>query len=213
MRVLIPQTLFLMFLAFGSVISILSIWLTTDWLCTSGLYFLNRNPQFLSFFTSFCYFGIGTSFLYIYFTKLRPFLYIGCSFSLIAAIINFYSGLHWILSPDFFFSQLEDKWATNINSAYLTPLQHKLRCCGFKMVHDFPGDQCSETDKSPCLRMLISTYSSSLISCGALCVINSGINMFMSALFLLSWRQITKRKKAIKLDKVKLSNRNPNLYL
>ncbi|KAI5529852.1 hypothetical protein TVAGG3_0329560 [Trichomonas vaginalis G3] len=80
------------------------------------------------------------------------------------------------------------------------------------MVHDFPGDLCSETDKSPCLRVLISTYSSSLRSCGAFSVINAGIHMFMVALLYLSCKQILKKKK-VKLQTQNIPTRTANSML
>ena len=197
MRLFRPLTLYLLLLLMATSINCISIKLTREWLIDSGLIYLSQLPQFLAFFTCFCSFGMAVSFVYFYFTKLKSIFYIGSSISLIASVINFYYGMVWLLSPELFLSSLEDVWSKNINTAKLTPLQHKLRCCGFKMIHDVPGDSCTETDKNPCLRMLISTYSSSVRSCGAFCLISAGAHAFLIALFYLTIKQLLKKKKIV----------------
>ena len=180
-----------------TTINCFSIKLTREWLIDSGIIYLNQIPQYIAFFTCFCSFCMFLSFIYFYFTKIKSIFYIGSAISFIAAIFNFYYGMVWLLSPEVFLGSLERVWSENINSAKLTPIQHKLRCCGFKMIHDVPGDTCTETDKNPCLRMLISTYSSSVRSCGAFCIINAGAHAFLIALFFHTIKQLMKKKKMI----------------
>ena len=197
MRLFRPLTLYLLLLLMATCINVTSIKLTRDWLIDSGIIYLTQLPQNLALFTCFCYFGMALSFLFFFFTKIQSIFYIGAALSLIASIINFYYGMYWLLSPEQFLSSLENTWSNSINTAKLTPIQHKLRCCGFKMIHDVPGDSCTESEKNPCLRMLISTYSSSVRSCGAFCLINAGAHAFLIALLYLSIKQLIKKKRPV----------------
>ena len=192
-----PLPFYILLLLMASTINCISIKLTREWLMNSGIIYLSQFPQLLSYFTCFCSFCMAISFMYFYFTKIKSIFYIGSSFSLIAAVLNFYFGMIWLLSPEVFLSSLEEKWNKSINTAILTPIQHKLRCCGFKMIHDVPGDICTESDKNPCLRMLLSTYSSSVRSCGAFCLISAGAHSFLFALFFLTIKQLLKKKRVV----------------
>lgn len=175
----------------------LTIYLTDDWLAESGIVYLTQFPLYLAFITSFGFFFMGVTFLFYYFTKIKFMFYLGASVSFISVAINFYKGMVWLLSPEQFFLSLENQWVQYINTARLVPIQHKLRCCGFRMIHDVPGDMCRSSDKNPCYRILVNHYSANVRSCGAFALICAGAHAFLIVLFFMSTQQLMLKSRII----------------
>lgn len=178
--------------------SVFSIFVVHYWMYESGIIYLTTHPLYLTYFTTFCLFLMlfGLVFLYRYDEKL--FLPLEIIFSGLYIAANVLTGFQWLMNPHEFFLELSEPWSKMINTAITSVLQHRLHCCGYKMVHEDISDTCSSSTKVPCMRVLTNVYSHNIRSCGALSLIQACAGLMIASLTILSVRQ--KREKQHRSD-------------
>ena len=151
----------------GSVSSIIS----ESWLVDSGLFLLVKTPKYLpllSVFTFLLLFSAITEYL-LYKTKIL--FYMQILFSFIILIIEIYFGFVWMTNPTKFFDKIHDKWATSINTELLSPVQFKMKCCGFYKVNEFKDDNCTDSKKNACFSSLNHAFNLNVRSSGVFLLI------------------------------------------
>lgn len=173
--------------------SILSMVFSKYWLFTSGLIYMDSSPYYISMISCFAFFCIIMGYVMCYLTKSFKFFWAGSFLSLIMAMIGYVKGLSWLVNPESFLSNLSSFWKSSVNTAYVVPIEHKFKCCGFKMINEYLNDACKSSDKNPCFRVLNQHFSSNIQSNGVFLLIQSGSHSFLIAFFFIEAQKITKK--------------------
>ena len=151
----------------GFISSIIS----ESWLVDSGLLFLVKTPKYVPLISvsSFIVLFSAITFYIIYPTK--AIFYVQIFISFVGLIFNIYFGFTWMIQPTKFFENMHDTWANSINTELISPVQFKMKCCGFYKVTEFTDDNCTDSKKNACFSSLNHAFNINVRSSGVFLLI------------------------------------------
>ena len=153
------------------VISLISAIMSESWLVDSGLLLLVKTPKYIPLISAAAFFIIFTSITIYSVTKKSLLFYSQAAISIIAFLFELYFGFKWLIQPTNFFGNIHSQWKNSYNTYLVSPVQFKLKCCGFYDVTEFKDDNCTDSKKNSCFSSLDKAFRFNVRSGGLFLII------------------------------------------
>ena len=176
---------------FNMIADVLCMVMTKSWLLESGIYFLSRFPEFISFFDLILFSVLVFVHKLYYFTENKVFFNICIGICILLTFFNSFYGTNWVLDPKSFFEGLTGNWNSILNSPQLGYIQNKFRCCGYNKVGEEPNDSCIESKTKHCLKQFSQRYSTNIRSTGVYALTTAACSLFTIMVFVFVLRKKT----------------------